>query len=221
MAMLTQRLTALVLCTSVMVPTSALAQTGPNNSTRNASIDAALRDPNIAGERPRVIVRYRSGASAAVRQRLGAAGGKIGRELSGIGALSVTLPGAAVARMAADPDVLSISLDALVRSSAEQLSSLSEQTITTDATLITDTTATDTTLASAPTVATTDTTSTTSTLSSTTTVKSTSRIFAARSAFAARTRHPTPASRLSIQASIHHPTWKDESSRFVISRAAR
>jgi hypothetical protein len=118
-----------------------------------------------------------------VRPRLAAPGGKIGRELSGIGALSVTLPGAAVARMAADPDVLSISLDALVRSSAEQLSSLSEQTITTDATLITDTTATDTTLASAPTVATTDTTSTTSTLSSTTTVKSTSTLTVATSPY--------------------------------------
>jgi serine protease AprX len=88
-----------------------LAQARGNPSAR---LDQALRDTSTLPSRPKVIVKYREGRKEQVRKRLTAQNGRNFRQHDSIGALSLELPAKALAAMAADPDVLGLSIDAPV-----------------------------------------------------------------------------------------------------------
>src|SRR5687768_162092 len=101
------RFIALLLALTTVLPVVASAQ-----PRRAGKLDKVLADAARLPERPRVIVRYREGSADRVRQRLESKGARGARQHRN--ALSLDLPAAALKDAAADPDVLGLSVDALV-----------------------------------------------------------------------------------------------------------
>src|SRR5262245_30410058 len=86
-------------------------------SAQRARLDATLRrvvdDPSAGSQR--VIVRFKSEQSAAVRQRLATHGDRILTEHNSIDALTAVVHREDLTDLAASDDVLSVSADAVVR----------------------------------------------------------------------------------------------------------
>src|SRR5688500_13108057 len=101
----------LILLITAMLPAQSLAQ---GNARRGASLDKILQNAKDLPAKTRVIIRYRRGATSQAQQRLVSRGGRVLAEHRGIGAVTVELPSAAIAHMAADPDVLGMSADTLM-----------------------------------------------------------------------------------------------------------
>ena len=133
--MLSLRLSCLLLFALASLASPSLAaakgeRQGTSDARPASKIDRALRDNSgSSGATRRVIVRYRTGAAAAVGQRAATAGGRVLKQHLGIGAMTVALPAAAIERMAGDPDVLGLSLDA-VMAPTQLLGGLTETTTT-------------------------------------------------------------------------------------------
>lgn len=113
----------LLLSVSVVLPSYALAQgKGKSRQTFTArpgvTVDQVLRNGEELSSHPRVIVRYRPGAGRQLRQRLAAQKARHTRDHQGIGALSAEFEAKRLAALAADPDVLGLSIDAVVTSDA-------------------------------------------------------------------------------------------------------
>jgi serine protease AprX len=89
------------------------------STSTGSSLDRALQNTK-AGERPRVIVRYRNGAERRLLKRLQDHGDVLRQRHRQIGALSFKIHGADIQRLLHDADVVGISEDAPVE--AEQLS---------------------------------------------------------------------------------------------------
>src|SRR5262245_59401675 len=92
------------------------AAAGRVSTSRLARLDAKLRsvadDPSAGSQR--VIVRFRSDQSAAVRQRLSTHGDQVLTEHSSIDALTAVVHREDLIELAANADVLSVSADAIV-----------------------------------------------------------------------------------------------------------
>jgi serine protease AprX len=108
------RVTACLLALAVLLSADAFADSRRARPIQSAHVDEALRDTSKLPSRPRVIVKYREGRREQVRKRLTAQNGRNFRQHDGIGALSLELPAKALSAMAADPDVLGLSIDAQV-----------------------------------------------------------------------------------------------------------
>ena len=90
----------------------------------NQKLDRALATASAADTGvQRVIVRTVPGARGAVRDRLAAGGHRVKGEHASIDALSLDMPSTALAGLAADPNVLSISSDAVVTPTGSPASS--------------------------------------------------------------------------------------------------
>jgi serine protease AprX len=97
---------------ATLVASPADAQRGPRAG--RGKLDAALSGGDV-DKRPRVIVQYRNGSGERVRKRVEARGGRIRREHRIIGAVSMEVNRDDLSRLAEDPDVLRVSIDAKVR----------------------------------------------------------------------------------------------------------
>ncbi len=97
----------------LLVPATGAADDGRQ---RRGKVDRILAEDTSAGTR-RVIIRTRRGAKSVVRAKLQNNGGAVYGDHSSIDALAVKVGAADIAALAADPDVESISTDALVRAS--------------------------------------------------------------------------------------------------------
>jgi serine protease AprX len=134
-----QRLaSALIFFLAASVPAVSHAQ--GQGAARSSKVDRVLANPSQLPAQVPVIVRHKLGAHGRVSQRVAGNGGRLLRQHAGIGALTITVPRAAVARLAADPDVLSLSFDSLVE--PDQLSLLSSTTSTLTSTTSTTTSTT-------------------------------------------------------------------------------
>lgn len=91
---------------------------GPRPPGR-AHMDRRVNDAHDAGRPARVIIKYRPGASAALRQRLRTRGLTPQQHHRRVGAYSVALGAGELRRFAADPDVVGISADAEISSHGE------------------------------------------------------------------------------------------------------
>jgi len=91
------------------------ADAGPR-ATRRAQMDRQVSAAHDTGQPARVIIKYRPGANAAVRQRMRARGLTPKGHHRQVGAFSVTLAAGELARWANDPDVTGISADAVIES---------------------------------------------------------------------------------------------------------
>jgi len=89
------------------------ADAGPRTE-RRAHMDRQVSAAHDGGQPARVIIKYRSGANTALRQRLQAHGLSPRGHHRRVGAFSVTLGAGELARWANDPDVIGISADAVI-----------------------------------------------------------------------------------------------------------
>ena len=87
---------------------------------RRASMDAALRGGVGLDKRPRVIVRYRDGAVSRLRRHFDTHGDRIAREHEPGQALAVEVHRDDIQALAANPDVLGLSLDSRIYAEAEK-----------------------------------------------------------------------------------------------------
>ncbi len=121
--MLTQSSACILVILTVLSATNTIAQKAPQ---KPGFLDAALQQADKPGRRQRVIVRHRSGAAAAanVRARLAGKGVQGTRELTAASSLSAewTGPTSALNSLKADPDVLGVSVDAIVTAGGAQSS---------------------------------------------------------------------------------------------------
>ena len=115
------RLVCLLLSFLLTLPAIAAAQVKSAPPARKAAqtkhrapVDRALEAKTKTGN-ARVIVRYRAGARTKVRQALAGKGARVRRDSGSNGAIAVDLPLTALEYMRGDPDVMGISLDAIVR----------------------------------------------------------------------------------------------------------
>src|SRR5688500_13765782 len=105
-------LVALVLAALCCTASHAAAQDGTVKADRSDRLDTALRARR--GEDRRVIISYRSGSGARLKQALTAQGDDVAREHLDIAAISVDLRRTDVRKLAQHPDILGISSDAVV-----------------------------------------------------------------------------------------------------------
>src|SRR5688572_12756810 len=116
------RLLACLFALGALLPPADVAaqrrSAGATKRDQATKLDKALGDTARLPDRPRVIVRYRAGQGERLRQRLQANSSERARDHRSVQALSVDLPAAAVAATAADPDVIGMSLDAIVTAAA-------------------------------------------------------------------------------------------------------
>lgn len=109
------RLLTYLVAIGVLLGGDAFAQRRQDSARDHAAkMDRALSDETQLPSRPRVIVKYRAGQGERVRQRLEARGHQRSRDLRSVGALSLELPADALAATVADPDVIGVSIDAIV-----------------------------------------------------------------------------------------------------------
>ncbi|MGE3490255.1 MAG: S8 family peptidase [Vicinamibacterales bacterium] len=91
------------------------ATAGPHPTGR-AQMDRRVAEAHDADRPARVIIKYRAGASAGLRQRLRSRGLTPDRHHRRVGAYSVALGAGELRRLASDPDVIGISTDAEISS---------------------------------------------------------------------------------------------------------
>jgi serine protease AprX len=103
---------ALALCTP------AYAASQPRGGGHATKLDSALASQGASDHRSAVIVTMKPGTKPGVRRRLEAQGGKVHKEHHIIDALTVKVDSRGLAALAADPDVLHISTDAVVAANA-------------------------------------------------------------------------------------------------------
>ncbi|MFA5908049.1 MAG: S8 family peptidase [Vicinamibacterales bacterium] len=107
---------------------------GPRAEGR-VTMDAKVSAAHDAGLPSRVLIRYRTGTGARLRERMRTRGIRVDRDHRGAGALSVALGAGELRRWAQDPDVAGISTDARVTAHDEPTSAWSTLTslVSTDA----------------------------------------------------------------------------------------
>ena len=84
-----------------------------------AKLDHVLQRASADQGQQRVIIRVRPGYEALVRETLRVRGHQAGASHQLIGGLAALVPGAALGQLASDPRIASVSVDAVVRPSAE------------------------------------------------------------------------------------------------------
>ena len=104
----------------LLMPSAAGASSGPGK------IDKALQSASSSGTPQQVIIRTKPGARSSVKQKL-ARRGKAASEIRLISALGARLDAAEIQALAADPDVESVSIDAVVTSVQLRATSDSDQ----------------------------------------------------------------------------------------------
>ena len=96
----------------VMMPTAAATASG-----ESGKVDRLLKEAGSFGSPQQVIIRYRSGAKDSVKAKLSRRGAASG-DLAFVQAVKARLDAREIQELASDPDVLSVSADALVTTSA-------------------------------------------------------------------------------------------------------
>jgi serine protease AprX len=106
-----KQILAVLIMATLVAPVPINAQ----GARKRAPVDAALSGAVPLDSNPRVIVRYRDGAGEQLKNRYSRRGAKTRRDHKSIGAVTLQVNRSEIAALAADPDVLSVSIDARVR----------------------------------------------------------------------------------------------------------